>query len=220
MHPNQINQIYIYIFFLFHSLIFAVSILLMVLSTIYDLFMHQKSKEPNKLLISFSVYTNGKKLFDMSENKSSINSLHGLRALSIIWIMFGHRITNQLGLPYRNNNELFQFYQQWYSVIVYAYSIAVDSFFFMGALLLTMSTLRAIEKNNLNILRMILHRYLRYTPVLGVAVLCTITLPRYCTSGPLDFGDFREKCVQYWWSALLHVQNYVNPDKLCLNHTW
>ncbi|XP_070502744.1 nose resistant to fluoxetine protein 6-like [Chironomus tepperi] len=201
-------------------LIFGVSIMLMLLSTIYDLFMHQKSKEPNKLLISFSVYTNGKKLFDMTENKSTINSLHGLRALSIIWIMFGHRITNQLGLPYRNNNELFEFYQQWYSVIVYAYSIAVDTFFLMGALLLTMSTLRAIEKNNLNILRMIFHRYLRYTPVLGVAVLCTIALPRYCTGGPLEFGDFREKCVDYWWSALLHVQNYVNPDKLCLNHTW
>lgn len=182
--------------------------------------MHQKSKEPNKLLISFSIYTNGKKLFDMTESKSSINSLHGLRALSIIWIMFGHRITNQLRLPHKNYKALVEFYGEWYSIIVYAYSIAVDTFFLMGALLLTMSTLRAIEKNRLNIPRMILHRYLRYTPVLGVAILCTITLPKYVASGPFTFREFSGNCIEYWWSALLHVQNYVNSADICLNHTW
>lgn len=192
----------------------------MAMSTSYDLFMHHKSKEPNKLLISFSVYTNGRKLFDMTESKSSINSLHGLRAISIIWIMFGHRVTNQVGIPHRNLNSLIQFHQQWYSVIVYSYSIAVDTFFLMGALLLTMSVIRANEKNSLNIPRMILHRYLRYTPVLGVAMLCTITLPRYLASGPFTFDDFSKNCIDNWLPALLHVQNYANPDKMCLNHTW
>lgn len=178
------------------------------------------SKEPNKLLTAFSVYTNGSKLFDMTESKSSINSLHGLRAISIIWIMFGHRVTNQLAIPYRNFNTMIEFHRQLYSVIVFSYSIAVDTFFLMGGLLLAMSTIRAIEKNNLNILRMILHRYLRYTPVLGVSILCAITLPKYLADGPLSFEHFSGNCEKNWLPAIFHVQNYVNPDKLCLNHTW
>lgn len=158
----------------------------------------------------------------MSRSKNAISCLHGLRALSILWIMFGHRVSNQLNFPLRIPSAAIEFYQQVYSVILSSYSIAVDTFFLMGALLLTISTLRAIDKNRLNIPRMILHRYLRYTPVLGVAILCTITLPKYIISGPLQSTsvELRENCVNYWWSALLHIQNYVNPDKLCLNHSW
>jgi hypothetical protein len=27
-------------------------------------------------------------------------------------------------------------------------------------------------------------------------------------------------CEDYWWAALLHVQNYVNPSRLCFHHSW
>lgn len=136
--------------------------------------------------------------------------------------MFGHRVSNQLNFPLRLPSAAVEFYQEIYSVIFSSYSIAVDTFFLMGALLLTISTLRAIDKKRLNILRMILHRYLRYTPVLGVAILCTITLPKFIVSGPLQStsNELRENCVNYWWSALLHIQNYVNPNNICLNHSW
>jgi peptidoglycan/LPS O-acetylase OafA/YrhL len=152
--------------------------------------------------------------------KSSINCLHGLRALSILWIMLGHRVTNQLSFPLRNPNAVDEFYRKFYSVILNSYSIAVDTFFLMGSLLLTISTLRAIEKNQLNIFRMILHRYLRYTPVFAAAMLATITFTKYLVTGPLVADEFRDNCIEYWWSGLLHIQNYINPDKLCLNHTW
>lgn len=204
-----------------YSSVFGVALFLMILSTLYDVIVHRiTTQEPNKLFITFSIRTNGRKLFDMTENKSSINSLHGIRALSLLWIMFGHRITNQLSFPIRNHGAVFEFYQQLYSVILYSYSISVDTFFLMGGLLLTMSTLRAIDNNTLNILRMILHRYLRYTPVFAVSILCTITLPKYLATGPLELNEFGENCIDYWWSSLLHIQNYVNPDRLCLNHTW
>lgn len=178
--------------------------------------------QPSDILSAFSIYRNGQRLFDMSRTKNAINCLHGLRAFSILWIMFGHRVSNQLNFPLRNPPAIIDFYQHVYSVILSSYSIAVDTFFLMAALLLTMSTLRAIDKKRLNIPRMILHRYLRYTPVLGVAILCTITLPKLIIFGPLQSAsnELRQNCIDYWWSALLHIQNYVNPDNLCLNHSW
>lgn len=194
----------------------------MLASTIYDVsFLIQGSTgDPSSLFSAFSIYRNSLRLFDTTPNKNSINSLHGLRALSILWIMFGHRVSNQLNFPIANPPAVMDFYNHVYSVMLSSYSIAVDTFLLMAALLLTISTLKAIEKKTLNIPRMILHRYIRYTPVLGVAILCTITLPKFIVHGPLEVEEFRENCVNYWWSAILHIHNYVNPDKLCLNHTW
>lgn len=27
-------------------------------------------------------------------------------------------------------------------------------------------------------------------------------------------------CKKYWFAVLFHVQNFVNPENLCLGHTW
>lgn len=184
--------------------------------------MRQNQIVPKKLFISFSVYTNGQTLFDVkdSNSPSSINCLHGLRALSVLWIMFGHRFSNQQGFPVTNPAAVNQHYEHVYSVILTSYNVAVDTFFVMGALLVTLSTLNALDMKRLNIPKMILHRFLRYTPVFAVLVLYTVSLSKFTVNGPIQVPEIREQCAQYWWSALLHIQNYVNPNELCLDHAW
>lgn len=56
------------------------------------------------------------------------------------------------------------------------------------------------------------HRYLRLTPALAAAILLYATLLKRATDGPLAEVMTREAvmCDDYWWSALLYVQNYVN----------
>lgn len=27
-------------------------------------------------------------------------------------------------------------------------------------------------------------------------------------------------CEKWWWTTLLHVQNYVNPNEICMSHSW
>lgn len=69
--------------------------------------MRSKNREPNKFLVSHSVYTNGMKLFDITKSKSLsvINSMIGLRVLSILWIIFGHQIFNQSAVFIGNPND-------------------------------------------------------------------------------------------------------------------
>lgn len=202
--------------------IYSFFALLLVVSTIYDVVMRHKQVEPNKLLIAFSVYTNGQKLFDVRDSSSpnSINCLHGLRALSVMWIIFGHRFTTQKGFPLTNPNVLQENYAHLYSAFLTAFNLAVDTFFVMGALLLTTSILNSLDKKKLNIPKMILHRYLRYTPVFAALILYTVSLSKFTINGPIKVPELRDQCIQFWWTALLHVQNYVNPNTPCSGHAW
>lgn len=62
-----------------------------------------------------------------------------------------------------------------------------------------------------------LHRYLRLTPLLAISFLVSMSLLRFVGNGPvwpltLDF--LSKSCERYWWSTLLYVQNYVNPNDI------
>lgn len=210
-------------------IIFANLGLLVIASTFYDL---QHSGEKNKLFVIFSAYTNGKKLFDVTrpEQSRSIECLNGIRALSTLWIIFGHRVVLQTVYPTLNRSSIPQHYDQLSSVVWSNYDKAVETFLVMAALLLTMSTLRTLDKKQrLNVPRMILHRYIRYTPVFAVLILYTVSLSKFTGQGPLEAFEStfplsirgtEDKCSRYWWSALLHVQNYINPENQCGDHAW
>ncbi|XP_070501268.1 nose resistant to fluoxetine protein 6-like [Chironomus tepperi] len=202
--------------------LFSIFALLITASTIYDIIkLKSKNPEPNKLLSSFSVYTNGYKLFDITKSKSSssINCLHGLRGMSILWIILGHRITNQY--PWGNTNDFIEFLtgKSIAAGIINAHTLAVDTFFVMGALLMTWSTLRDCEKKQLNIPRMIWRRYIRYTPIYAALILSVVSFSKVLLKGPF-YSDLSETCVKNWWLTLLHVQNYLQQKDMCLNHGW
>lgn len=67
-----------------------------------------------------------------------------------------------------------------------------------------------------------IHRYLRLTPILAVIIVISLTLYKQLGSGPLYYTYILNaiNCDKYWWSALLYIQNYYNPEQICLNHTW
>lgn len=195
----------------------------MIASTIYEIaILKSKHSEPNKLLASFSVYTNGYKLFEISKIKSptSLNCLHGIRAMSILWIILGHRYSNQY--PWGNPVKV-QAFLRGTSIaagIMNAHTLAVDTFFVMGALLMTWSTLRDCEKNQLNISRMIWRRYIRYTPVYAALILIVVSFSKIMLQGPYYTEELIEPCIKNWWLTLLHVQNYLQQKNMCLNHGW
>lgn len=61
------------------------------------------------LFSAFSVYSNGKKLFQTSDtSKDIIESLHGIRALSIMWIIHGHRVQMYASFPIINRVQFME----------------------------------------------------------------------------------------------------------------
>lgn len=65
--------------------------------------------------------------------------------------------------------------------------------------------------------KLYLYRIMRVTPFVGILIFFLMTLTKYSSEGPY-YTFFTEAqlpaCEQYWWSAMLHVQNYVNPDAI------
>ena len=60
--------------------------------------------------------------------------------------------------------------------------------------------------------------------MLAAAILFSSTLLGYLGSGPmwkpLIAGSSQTFCADYWWSTLLYIQNYYNPDKICIIQSW
>lgn len=128
-------------------IIFSSFGLLLISSTTYDVLMQHQGKATNKLFIAFSVYTNGEKLFDISRSKSknSIDCLNGLRAIALMWIIFGHRIYVQFAVSLVNEKEFTEFLETVPSVFLSSFHIWVDTFFVMGGLLVTWSFMKAFD---------------------------------------------------------------------------
>lgn len=74
----------------------------MILSTLYEVICVKIKAKPNEMTAAMSLYSNGKYLFTMRQKKDHIQVLHGLRALSLIWLMLGYRFILPLIVPLIN----------------------------------------------------------------------------------------------------------------------
>uniref|UniRef100_A0A182P7U7 Nose resistant-to-fluoxetine protein N-terminal domain-containing protein n=1 Tax=Anopheles epiroticus TaxID=199890 RepID=A0A182P7U7_9DIPT len=211
--------------------IFGVVVLLAVASTLYEAISLCRRRTPHRNLIIFSLYHNGRKLLathrrapSAAVKSSSIDCINGIRVLSMVWVVFSHNYVRIGMQPIYNSHVILTWLESYHSVLVVASTVSVDTFFLLSGLLTCWSILNALDRHGrLNLPVMYLHRYLRLTPALAALVLFSATLMRYVGSGPFWDGAMtltEEPCRTYWWSALLYVQNYVNPQEVCLGHSW
>jgi peptidoglycan/LPS O-acetylase OafA/YrhL len=99
-------------------------------------------------LVAFSMYTNAKNLFDMTKSKSSqsIECLNGLRSLSLLWIIFGHRYFDMFLAPSTNfKTATDSWLANIFSLSQTTFHLAVDTFLLMGGLLTTWSFMKSFD---------------------------------------------------------------------------
>lgn len=102
--------------------------------------------------------------------------------------------------------------------------MSVDTFFMISGLLVTYHTCNYLSKGNkFKLGYFYFHRYIRITPSLAFVVLILATLTPRFGSGPnwkKTAKAMQVPCQYFWWSALLHVQNYINPKYIVSNYTF
>lgn len=51
----------------------------------------------HSILLAFSVYTNGQKMLKISDNSGQILCINGIKVLSMLWVITGHRFIQTAG---------------------------------------------------------------------------------------------------------------------------
>ncbi|KAM3956529.1 nose resistant to fluoxetine protein 6-like [Aphomia sociella] len=205
--------------------IFSIIGILIVISTTYDCYcVFVLESDANILYRSFSVYTNTRRFLTFNSNPGALECLDGIRAISMCWVVVGHTYSMTLLGFIHNLEETLAWLRKFSSTWVNAAPLTVDTFFLLSGLLAVYTTVGKISRGRFirSIHLFYINRLLRMFPLLATVILLQASVFNHISDGPFwqNMALATENCRQYWWSALLHVQNYVNTLQVCLTHTW
>lgn len=118
------------------------------LGTFYDVRMRRcEQKSRNKYLMAFSLHKNASNLFDVEQDQSgsAIKCLHGIRAVSIVSIIFLHSFYHRAMFPVLHPETITKLNESIFGNFVSGISVSVDSFFLMSGLLVTRTILKDLD---------------------------------------------------------------------------
>ncbi|XP_052094567.1 O-acyltransferase like protein-like isoform X5 [Mytilus californianus] len=186
-----------------------------------------KPHEPGflgKLLLSFSVYTNGAKILSTNQGSGTLTAVNGIRFISMSWVILGH--TYAFGLySVGNIGTLYGalIKRKTFMAIINA-EVSVDTFFALSGTLLTYVVLNQLkkQKGRLNWFMFYFHRFWRLTPPYMLIMMVQICISKYLGSGPMWSTDGFEKkyCKDTWWWNLLYINNFKTSAEECFAHAW
>ncbi|KAG8212720.1 hypothetical protein J437_LFUL019641, partial [Ladona fulva] len=193
---------------------------MVILSTWYDVYKQRRDGKIDgtwsMLLSSFSLWTNGRKLLFGNPGESVMASLHGIRFLSMCWIVFGHTFYMCAVSPIKNVEYILELPKDWTKMVVLNETVSVDTFFLLSGLLLAYIFFRDREQGSrFNFIAYYGHRYIRLTPPYAIMIGFYATLFAKTGSGPYwetYVGSNRDFCQENWWTNLLYVNNYVDIE--------
>lgn len=140
-----------------------------------------------QFLIAFSVKSNAAKIMNTDSDVNSIQVLHGMRVIMMLWIISGHSYSFAMQwLMFQNPQQLQNAPKSVMSQLMANGTFSVDSFFFISGLLVAFIGLKGLHrsKGHFNFIYYYLHRYLRMTPLMMVIIAFCATLLKYTGSGP------------------------------------
>ncbi|KAG7320723.1 hypothetical protein KOW79_015138 [Hemibagrus wyckioides] len=157
-------------------------------------------------------------------------SLHGVRVLSLFWIICGHtvQLSAWSGL---DNSKRWRAAVESNPLYVVAFSgpvyLAVDTFLLLGGLLSAKSFISCIQRSEDRLsLRLIVHflfrRFKRIQPLHLFIVCVIVALFSFLRKGPFWFTaeDQILTCKEFWWSNLLLINNLITITHTCAPWTW
>ncbi|KJH51255.1 hypothetical protein DICVIV_02620 [Dictyocaulus viviparus] len=180
-----------------------------------------------RMILAYSVYTNGVEILRTSKKEGEVDCLHGIRFLSMCWIILGHTYY-YIGTSLTTDNlipTLVDFPKSFYTQIIVQAPLAVDSFFLLSGLLASYLFFKKLIKvktihsatNPQMWLMIFIKRYTRITPTYAVIMLFDVTLFTYVSSGPFWRPIEKQGCRISWWTNFLYMNNFLLQNEECLS---
>lgn len=208
--------------------------LMVVLGTAADVCCSSRKKEgaPKSALLSvltaFSVVSNTRMMLQIARDKSSesysMKFLHGIRFLSMVWVIVGHSYGAPADVWSRMVNVII-YVEQWQNIFTAAGYMSVDCFFFLSGFLLAYVVYKQKRTGVVLFLFATIRRFVRTMVPVFFLIMCLYLMP-LITSGPDAKTYFNKVYTEFnrqWLTVLLQVQNYdfdVDASAPVLGHLW
>lgn len=167
----------------------------------------------------FSMITNGNEFLDVSMRSNEIKCLHGLRVITMVWIICVHTLQYNEWSGWTRIFENEGNLQNPYLHPLFNANYVVDNFFLMSGLLAAYTTWYSNKgtSSQFSIFTSLVQRYLRLTPQVLLISLLYIILP-LAGHGPFWYDmthDASKFCEKNWWINLFHIQSFYKEDEMC-----
>ncbi|RWS30003.1 Nose resistant to fluoxetine protein 6-like protein, partial [Leptotrombidium deliense] len=179
-----------------------------------------------QFLLAFSFTRNISKIFDTETSANSIDAIHGLRFLCMVWVITGHSYSFAMRwLFFRDPDAIKTASKSVLSQVFANSTFSVDCFFFISGFLLALLTFKQLNKKSgkMNYFAYCFHRYMRLTPLMLAIIGFSATILRYMGQGPAWLESivmFDKWCRNNWWINALYLHNFINRENMCLSHSW
>lgn len=186
------------------------------------------------LILAFSVRVNIKHICDRSVGSDTIPVIHGLKSISMAWVILGH--TCIIAFKYSDNMEYRKVVQkEFFFQTISNGAFSVDTFFFASGLLVSFLYFRTNAKGKLDKLGnkgfvtgalhffgLIFYRFARlsapYLYVLGVVEVCMKWFNYNSIFEPPTMDH--ENCPKYWWRNILYINTLFPVEQMCMLWSW
>uniref|UniRef100_A0A1B6DRX4 Nose resistant-to-fluoxetine protein N-terminal domain-containing protein n=1 Tax=Clastoptera arizonana TaxID=38151 RepID=A0A1B6DRX4_9HEMI len=189
----------------------------------------------NEILLSFSVRRNMNTICDRSVGVDTIPTIHGLRSLSMAWVILGH--TCIVAFKYSDNMSYRGLVEKEFMFqTINKGAFSVDTFFFISGLLVSFLYFRTTAKHDfskitrtkgivtsfLQFIGMIGYRFGRLsTPYLFVLGVVQISMKWFYYNSVFEPPAADHiNCPNYWWRNLLYINTLFPVKDMCMLWSW
>ncbi|XP_046563547.1 nose resistant to fluoxetine protein 6-like [Haliotis rubra] len=194
---------------------------------------HARQKETSglgrQLLLSFSISRNTEKILSTRTGDGNLGCIHGIRVLSMAWVILGHSMTWDSLSTWENKLDYANWMRRFTMQFLVNGTLAVDTFFVLSGCLLTFLFLRECEKSARGkptarqMVIYYIHRWWRLTPVYMFIILFYSGLLGHLIQGPVAESKIlleRDNCRDNWWTNILYINNFYSFKEMCFPASW
>ncbi|XP_046563523.1 nose resistant to fluoxetine protein 6-like [Haliotis rubra] len=190
---------------------------------------HQSEGFGRQFLLSFSISRNTEKILSTRTGDGNLGCIHGIRVLSMAWVILGHAVSWDGLMSYENVTDYAEWSRRFTMQFIVSASVAVDTFFLLSGCLLTFLFLRECDKSArgkptaTQMVIYYIHRWWRLTPVYMIIIMVYSGLLDHLIDGPLAESKKlidKDHCRDNWWANMLYINNLYKIDEMCLPASW
>ncbi|XP_069696029.1 nose resistant to fluoxetine protein 6-like [Periplaneta americana] len=198
---------------------------------------HKQKSSPgllSQMLLAFSAVRNGRKILNCDTAEDSLTSVHGLRFLSLAWVILVHTYLQVFAIAENKTLRTVTERNFMFQTISNA-TFSVDTFFLISGLLVTFLYYRTVAKqqqeskrvlgfkeNIAKFFTLIFYRFVRLTPaylfVLGLVEVAMRHLQSSSVFEPKIMDQLN--CDSYWWRNALYINNLFPRREMCMVWSW